>query len=184
MVKWLRENMVARWLLTALRIWIGVEWIRAAAEKIGSPVWTGSKAGVAVGGFLQGALANATGAHPAVQGWYANFIKGFALPHAAMFSYLVSYGELLVGIGLVLGCFTMWAALMGAMLNTVYLLAGTTSTNPNMLIWQSLLLVAGFNAAYYGFDHYVIPFVRNFIRRQGPPRTAAGGPGAGGHKVA
>ncbi|WP_083520720.1 DoxX family membrane protein [Alicyclobacillus kakegawensis] len=160
MVAWLRNHVYARWLLTVLRVWIGVEWIRAALEKIGSPVWTGAKAGTAISGFLGNAVKLSQGDHPAVQGWYASFLRGFALPHATAFSYLVSYGELLVGIGLVLGCLTTAAAFFGAAMNLAYLLAGTTSTNPNMLVWQVLLLVAGFNAAAVGLDHWVIPYLR------------------------
>ncbi|GGJ02685.1 hypothetical protein GCM10010885_10000 [Alicyclobacillus cellulosilyticus] len=165
MVQWLRNSVVARWLLTVLRIWIGVEWIQAATEKIGSPVWTGAKAGVAVSGFLQHALTLTGGAHPAVQGWYGGFIRNVALPNAKLFSYLVSYGELLVGIGLILGCFTTFAALAGVVMNMSYLLAGTTSTNPNMVIWQVLLLVAGANAGYYGLDYFVLPYVRRLYRK-------------------
>lgn len=163
MVRWLRERVVARWLLTILRVWIGIEWIRAALEKIGSPAWTGAKAGTGVTGFLKGAVAASQGAHPSVQGWYASFISHFALPNATLFSFAVTFGELLVGIALVLGCFTTFVALMGIVMNMAYLLAGTTSTNPNMVIWQMFLLIAGFNAAYYGLDYFIIPRVRKLI---------------------
>ncbi|MCL6631742.1 MAG: DoxX family protein [Alicyclobacillus herbarius] len=175
MVAWLRNNAYVRWLLTVVRIWIGIEWIQAAMEKIGSPVWTGSKAGVAISGFLGNAVKQSQGAHPAVQGWYASFLKGFALPHATLFSYAVSYGELLVSIGLVLGCLTTAAAFFGAVMNLSYLLAGTTSTNPNMLLWQVLLLVAGFNAAMIGLDYWLIPYLRQLavrIRHRGGSRPA------------
>ncbi|SDW91992.1 DoxX protein [Alicyclobacillus hesperidum] len=102
MVKLLRENVFVRGILTALRIWIGVEWIHASLTKIGSSVWTGSQAGIAVEGFLRSAVAQSTGTHPNVQAWYASFIKQFALPHARLFSYAVSFGELLVGIACIL----------------------------------------------------------------------------------
>jgi thiosulfate dehydrogenase [quinone] large subunit len=163
MVEWLRQSVYARWLLTVLRLWIGVEWVRAASEKVGSPVWTGPKAGVAISGFLSKAVKLSQGAHPEVQSWYASFIKGFALPHAVLFSYLVSYGELLVGLGLILGCLTTAAAFFGAVMNVSYLLAGTSSTNPNMLIWQVLLMVAGFNAACIGLDRWIIPYLRQHV---------------------
>ncbi|WP_067622524.1 DoxX family protein [Alicyclobacillus acidiphilus] len=165
MVKLLRENVYARCILTALRIWIGVEWVRASLEKIGSPAWTGAQAGTGVDGFLKGAIAQSTGPHATVQAWYATFVKDFALPHAKLFSYTVSFGELLVGIALVLGCLTTFAALMGIVMNMAYLLAGTSSTNPNMIVWQMILLIAGFNAAYFGLDYFIIPWLRKFVRR-------------------
>ncbi len=146
-------------LWAAVRIWLGWQWLEAGLGKIFSPVWTGEKAGVAVGGFLQGALAKATGEHPLVQGWYAGFIKSFALPQAKFFSYLVAYGEVLVGIGLILGTFTVFAAVMGALMNLNYMLAGTTSTNPTMYTLSILVIIAGANAGLIGLDYWLRPFV-------------------------
>ncbi len=168
MVAWLRNHVVARFIMTVLRIWLGWQWVSAAVEKLGSPVWTGSKAGVAITGFLQHAASLSQGPHPDVQGWYASFINAVALPDATFFSYLVSWGELLVGLALILGIFTTFAALMGALMNTVYLLAGTSSSNPNMLIIEALVMVAGFNAAVYGLDYWVIPWFRRIMKHEGP----------------
>ena len=166
MVRWLRNNAYARWLLTVLRIWIGWQWVSAAVEKVGSPVWTGAQAGTAISGFLGHAASLSTGAHPTVQAWYADFIRGFALPNAQFFSYLIAYGELLVGIALITGTFTTFAALMGAAMNTAYLLAGTSSTNPNLLIGEVFVLIAGYHAAAYGLDHWIIPWFRKAMHYQ------------------
>lgn len=144
-------------LWTILRIWLGYEWISAGIEKISNPAWVGSKAGVAVTGFLKGALAKATGDHPLVQGWYANFIQSVALPNAKVFSYLVAYGELLVGISLILGALTIVGLLAGAFMNLNYMLAGTTSTNPNLYTAAILLMAAGANAYLFGLDRFILP---------------------------
>lgn len=45
--------------------------------------------------------------------WYAAFIDAVVLPNAALFGYLVMYGELLVGLALILGIVTRVAALVG-----------------------------------------------------------------------
>lgn len=102
-------------------------------------VWVGEKAGVAVTGFLKGALAKTGGEHPDVQGSYAWFSQHVALPHAAAFSYLVAFGELCVGIALILGLFTGLAAFFGgflnaSFLNASFLLAGAVSLNPLLFI--------------------------------------------------
>lgn len=144
-------------LWTVLRIWLGYEWISAAIEKISNPTWVGSKAGVAITGFLKGALAKATGDHPLVQGWYANFIQSVALPNAKVFSYLVAFGELLVGISLILGALTIVGLLAGAFMNLNYMLAGTTSTNPNLYTVAILLIAAGANAYIFGLDRFILP---------------------------
>lgn len=159
-VRWLRENVSARVILTILRIWIGWQWLVASLEKLGSPAWTGAQSGSAITGFLQHAVTLSTGNHPSVQGWYASFISGVALPSAGFLTYLVPIGEILIGIALISGTVTTFAALMGAFMNTAFLLAGTTSTNPIMLIAEVFILVAGFNAAMYGIDYWFIPWFR------------------------
>lgn len=60
---------------TILRIWLGYQWIVPAIEKLKDPTWVGSQSGVAITGFLKGALAKATGDHPSVQLWYARFVE-------------------------------------------------------------------------------------------------------------
>lgn len=174
MVAWIRNHQYARWIMTILRIWVGWQWVSAAVEKMGSPVWTGNKAGVAITGFLQHAVSLSQGAHPSVQGWYASFLSGAVLPDATFFSYLVSWGELLVGLALIVGAFTTFAALMGAVMNTAYLLAGTSSTNPNMLILEVLVMVAGFNAAVYGLDYWIIPWFRKIMHYEVNPLLDTG----------
>jgi thiosulfate dehydrogenase [quinone] large subunit len=103
------------WLLA--RLYVGYEWFMAGWEKAHSAAWVGSAAGTGVKGFLLGALAKTGGPHPDVTGWYAWFIQHVALPHAVLFSYIVTYGELAVGIALILGLLTGVAAFFGAFMN-------------------------------------------------------------------
>ena len=49
-------------------------------------------------------------------GWYKDFLQDTVLPHAKLFATLQAYGEVAVGIGLVLGLFTGLAALIGLVL--------------------------------------------------------------------
>lgn len=158
-------------LWTVLRIWLGYEWISAGIEKITNPVWVGSKAGVAITGFLKGALAKATGDHPLVQGWYANFIKTVALPNAKVFSYLVAYGEVLVGISLILGALTIVGLLAGAFMNLNYMLAGTTSTNPNLYTAAILLMAVGTNAYVFGLDRFIVPKLSKLFNKNSNIKT-------------
>ena len=70
------------------------------------------------------------------------------------------WGEVLVGIALMLGIFTTFATLMGLTMNFAFLFSGTISTNPQMVIMGMLILVAGHNAAKIGLDRWVIPFLK------------------------
>ncbi|WP_070120437.1 DoxX family protein [Bacillus marinisedimentorum] len=154
-VKWLRENTIASYLLTIIRVYIGYQWLHAGWGKV-----TG---GFDASGFLKGSIGKASGDHPAVQGWWASFLEGFALPNSGLFSFMV--GELLVGIGLILGGLTTFAALMGIVMNFAFMFSGTTSTNPQMTLLTIFILVAGYNAAKIGIDRWIIPFIRQFYAK-------------------
>ena len=145
------------WFWLIVRLYLGYDWFMAGWGKLGSPAWTGDQAGGAVKGFLTGALAKTAGAHPDVSGWYAYFIENFALNHTTFLSYLVVYGEIAVGIGLILGLFTGIAAFFGIVMNFNYLFAGTVSTNPFMLFLQLFLILAWRTAGWLGLDRYVLP---------------------------
>lgn len=146
------------WLWLLLRLYIGWEWLLAGYEKLISPAWFGEHAGSALTGYLNGSLQKTSGAHPDVAGWYAWFIENLVLPHTVIFSYLVSIGEVLTGIALILGLFTSIAALAGGFMNVNYLFAGTVSINPIMLIVEILLILAWRVAGWCGLDRFALPF--------------------------
>jgi len=75
--------------------------------------------------FLQG------GAYP----FMVPVLKNFVLPHATPIAFLVAYGELAIGIALVLGILARTASVCGA----IYMLTLLFSANypgPNALFWQ------------------------------------------------
>ncbi|GCD82158.1 DoxX family protein [Parageobacillus thermoglucosidasius] len=160
-VKWLREHASSSALLVLFRLYLGYAWITAGWHKIVD--------GFDATGFLKGALAKASGEHPAVQSWWAAFIEHVALPNVGFFNVLVPWGELLVGIALILGLFTTFAALMGAVMNFAFMFSGTTSTNPQMILLTIFILVAGANAGRYGLDRWVIPYIHKFVNRTSRP---------------
>ncbi|TCI21045.1 DoxX family membrane protein [Exiguobacterium sp. SL-10] len=162
---WQNHN-IATGILTVLRLWLGYEWLTAGWGKI-----TG---GFASEGFLNNALTLATGDHPAVAGWWAAFLENFAIPNAALFDVLIPYGEFLVGLGLLLGALTRSAAFFGLVMNMAFLLSGTVSTNPTMLIVSVLILVAGYNAGKLGVDGlFLRKFVETKVLHRSPNRQIA-----------
>lgn len=154
MRKWM-ENKVVAGLLAVLRIWLGVQWLQAGWGKV-----TG---GFDASGYLNGAIAKAAGEAPVVQAWYATFLETVALPNAKMFSFLVAWGELLVGIGLIVGALTIPALIAGGFMNLNFLWAGTISTNPTLLIVAVILLFARKGATYWGADRFLAPIVKNYF---------------------
>lgn len=145
------------WIWIIPRLYIGYKWLSAGWGKLNNPAWVGAKSGTALTGFINGALTKTSGANPDVQGWYSVFLKNFVLPHAVPWSYAVSIGETLVGIGLILGVFTGIAAFFGILMNTSYLMAGTVSLNPEMLIISVFLILAWKTAGWWGLDRWLLP---------------------------
>lgn len=152
---WIRTNKVAMWLITFLRIYVGYQWVTAGWGKL-----TG---GFDAGGFLNGAIAKATGDHPAVQGWWAAFLENAALPGVKFFNILIPLGEFLVGLGLIFGTFVTFAALMGLVMNAAFLLSGTVSTNVQLLLMEVLIVAAAANGGKIGLDRWVLPYLRNMF---------------------
>ena len=147
------------WIWLIARLYVGWIWLEAGLEKVQNPAWTGSTAGVAMKGFIMGAIAKASGEHPAVQDWYAGFLNSVVIPNISVFSYLVAYGELLVGIALILGIFTGIAAFFGGFMNMNFLLAGTVSVNPILFLFELFLILAWRVAGWWGLDRYLLPFL-------------------------
>ncbi|WP_366248814.1 DoxX family protein [Terribacillus aidingensis] len=160
-IQWIRNSKAAAALWAVIRIYLGYSWLTGGLGKL-----TGG--GFDASGFLQGAVAQAGGDHPAVQGWWAVFLEQVALPNAGLFSFLVMWGEILVGIALILGVFTNFAALMGITMNFAFLFSGTVSTNAQMVLLTVFLLVAGANAGRYGLDRWVIAYLRNHYPKHAP----------------
>lgn len=143
----------------AIRVYLGWLWLVAGWEKVTDPAWVGSEAGVAVAGFARGAVEQAGGEYPSVSGWYASFLEGFVLPNATLFSYVVAFGELLVGLGLIVGLFTGIAAFFGGFMNASFLFAGTVSTNPLMFVLATWLVLAWRVAGHWGLDRWALPLI-------------------------
>ena len=159
------ENPVSRFLFSdtrsafiwlIIRLYVGYAWLKAGWGKVQSDAWTGENAGTALQGFVQGSLAKSQeGAD--VTGWYASFLENSVLPNAKVFSFAVAYGELLVGLGLVVGLLTGIAAFFGALMNVSFLLAGTLGMNPLLFILATWLVLAWKVAGWYGLDRWALP---------------------------
>ncbi|MES2210849.1 MAG: DoxX family protein [Chloroflexota bacterium] len=142
-----------------IRLFIGFSWIEAALHKITGPGWLDG------GSALEGYWANAVsipekGRPPISFEWYRDFIN-FLLNNDSQswFAPLIAFGELAVGIGLVVGALVGVAAFFGALMNMSFLLAGSASTNPVLFTFAIGLILAWRVAGYYGMDRYLLPML-------------------------
>ncbi len=159
MNNFIRKSSVAAAILTFLRVYLGYQWLTGGWGKL-----TGG--GFDATGFIQGAINSAGGDHPAVQSWWATFLETVALPNAGLFSFMVMWGEILVGAALILGIFTNFAALMAITMNFAFLFSGTVSTNAQMVLLTVFIIAAGDNAGRFGLDRWVVPFLKNHKPRR------------------
>ncbi len=150
------------WLI--VRVYLGYTWFMAGWSKFHNPKWIGDEAGTAITGFLHSALLKTSGEHPDVSGWYAYFIEHVVLPHTTLLSYLVTYGEILVGIALILGFLVGISAFFGAFMNFNFLFAGSVSVNPPMLILALILMLAWRVAGFLGIDYFALPKLKRLLR--------------------
>lgn len=156
-MNWLRNNTVAAGILTVVRLYLGWMWLSAGWGKV-----TGEKFNA--GGFLTGAVNN-----PVVKdgepvfGWYVSFLDNFVIPNADLFSFMVSWGEVAVGLGLILGCLTTWAAFFAMVMNFAFMMAGTISHSPTDVIMEIFIAVAGVNAGKFGLDRWVMPYLKGLM---------------------
>lgn len=147
------------WFWLVIRLYVGWAWLEAGWGKIHNAAWVGDKAGAALTGFVQGALAKTAGPHPDVQSWYAWFLTHAVLPNAPAWGYVVAWGEFAVGIGLLVGVLTGVAAFFGAFMNLNFLMAGTVSVNPVLGVMALGLVMAWKVAGYIGIDRWLLPLL-------------------------
>ncbi len=157
--RYIFSSTIFAWVWLIIRVYVGYEWLLAGWSKFNNPVWIGQNGGTAIHGFIMGALKKSAGAHPDVQGWYASFLQTVVDQHAVLFSYLITFGEIAVGLGLIFGAMTGIAATFGFFMNMNFLLAGTVSSNPVLLILQLLLILAWRSAGWIGLDRYLLPII-------------------------
>jgi thiosulfate dehydrogenase (quinone) large subunit len=147
------------WLWLALRVWLGYKWIDAALHKVTDAAWV--QTGLALKGFWERAVMIPDKGRPPISfDWYRDFLTYLLNIEAyTWFGKLVAYGELLIGVALILGAFVGIAAFFGAFMNWNFLMAGTASTNPVLFVIAILLVLAWKVAGYIGLDYYLLPFL-------------------------
>lgn len=145
------------WLI--VRLYIGYQWIGSGWGKFNNPEWM--ETGNAILAYWTRALGNTpTGSPVIVYPWYRTFIQ-FLVDSGShpWFAKLIVFGEIAVGLGLIVGALVGVAAFFGALMNMSFLMAGTVSTNPVLFFLAILLILAWKNAGYLGIDRFLLPLL-------------------------
>jgi thiosulfate dehydrogenase [quinone] large subunit len=142
------------WLI--IRVLLGLAWLNPGLSKLGNPAWM--QTGEALKGFWTTAVQiPGEGKPPIAFDWYRDFIQRMLDSGSYVwFAKLVAIGETAVGIALIIGAFVGIAAFFGAFMNWNYIMAGSASTNPLLLIAAILLVLAWKVAGYWGVDYVLL----------------------------
>jgi thiosulfate dehydrogenase [quinone] large subunit len=147
-----------------VRLYVGFSWLEAGLHKV---LDTGATSNYIINGagllsFWQRIAAiPAAPAKPVITyDWYRSYIQFMVDNHwEGVFGKVIAFGETAVGIGLILGAFVGIAAVGGAFMNLNFMLAGSASTNPVLLLLGFLLVLSWKTAGYIGLDRYLLPIL-------------------------
>jgi thiosulfate dehydrogenase (quinone) large subunit len=146
------------WLV--VRVYVGYQWLTSGIGKFTNPAWMVT--GEALQGYWMRAVAIPEApARPLITfDWYRVFLQSMLDSNSHVwFAKLLVVGEILVGIALILGIFTAIAAFFGGFMNWNFMMAGTASTNPVLILLSILLILAWRNAGHWGLDRFVLPII-------------------------
>lgn len=135
---------VPRWTLVYPRILLGWMWLNAGLDKVHADGWS-----------MMEVVGDARS-----YGWYRVFIDGVAIPHQALFNFLVTWGETAAGVSLILGAASRLGAGTAVFLSLNYALV--QGRNPlrfsgwdSVYMWLAVIMLLGSAGRCLGVDQYL-----------------------------
>ena len=144
------KEQIPRALLVILRVHVGIIFIMGSWSKISDlPNWPTR---------MQGALENFF--MPNSHAFYRGFLENVVIPNIELFSTLIAFGELAIGIALVLGLTTRLFALLAAFYTLNYMLMKGAlpwqpSSNDAAFMVVSIVLMLGAAGRSFGIDYFL-----------------------------
>lgn len=158
LARFLFDSTRMAWLWAIVRIWLGWYWLDSGWGKVSGGAWAG---GEGLRGFWTNAVSIPEGGRPPIAfDWYRNFIQ-FMLDQGwyTWFADVIMWGEVIIGIMLILGAFVGIFAFAGAFMNWNFIMAGAASANGLMFAASVLLILAWKVAGWWGLDRWLLPLV-------------------------
>ena len=129
-----RSARIRIWPIVLLRVYTGVFFLYYGIRKVANPNFSDGLAG-----FVTANLDEAVS-------FYRPFLEHVVLPYQGIFAFMVGFGELLIGLALILGLATRYAAFAGAFMVLNFWLAkgqGVLDAQNHDVIWFVILIVLG-----------------------------------------
>jgi thiosulfate dehydrogenase (quinone) large subunit len=151
-VAWLRQSKVASVAWLAVRVWVGCMWVQAGWSKVfgaeNSAFLHNGGAGVA------GFAGHGTPAYS----WWGDVMHNFVVPNASWIAVIVAFGELAIGLGLVVGFLTRTAAIASLLLLFTYIMSGTASVCAFYALCAIIVLATWRTSTWIGLDGVIAGF--------------------------
>lgn len=163
LIKALFNNTKWSWLWLIVRVYVGYQWLTASLHKLVDPKWM--QTGEALKGYWLNAvrIPEAPARPPINYDWYRTFIQSMLDSQSYVwFAKLIAVGEFLVGVALIIGLFVGLAAFFGGLMNFNFLLAGSLSSGPVLLLLEILLMVAWKTAGHLGVNYFIHKYLGTF----------------------
>ncbi|EIT83690.1 hypothetical protein A374_19260 [Fictibacillus macauensis ZFHKF-1] len=126
-MKWV--HMVLGFVFSIARIVFGFMWIQSGYEKL-------------TGGFGVESLIPVIAQNTDSPEWFKEFFANVVSPYSSLFDIIIPWGELLIGVGLLIGLFITPALVMSIFVNVNYILGDMIFTYPTQILFATILLVA------------------------------------------
>lgn len=155
---WRERSGQIGWALLPLRLFLGVTMVYASLTKLLDPAYLDAEAPGGVHRQMQLAVA-----HSPIGG-----LVSFSAEHATAVGLLIAFGELAVGLGMLLGLFTRIAALGGLVLSLSFFLTVSWNTSP-YFYGPDVVFLAAFTPFVIAGDGGVLSWqaaIRRGVRRQ------------------
>ncbi|HEV2655387.1 MAG TPA: TQO small subunit DoxD [Ktedonobacteraceae bacterium] len=164
--KSLDNTHIAPWVLLPLRLFFAVTFLYAGIQKFTDPQFLHPGT---IGFIGRQMLAYAKGSP------IGGLLTGVVVPHALLFGYLVAFGEIAIGLGVLFGFLLRPAAFFGMLLSLIFFLSVTWHVYPYfygadivfVFGWLTLLLNGPLNTGLPTLDAYL---TLHFLPRFSPER--------------
>lgn len=160
------------WVIVPLRLFLGVTFVYAGLQKLTDPQYFNPAARGYIGTQIVG-FAHGSPLH--------DFLLNVAAPHAVLFGACVAYGELAIGLGVLVGLLLRPAAFFGLLLNLIFFLSADWHVYPYfygsdivyLFGWLTLLLAGPANQVLPALDTWLAIRLIERAKPREQPRWAA-----------
>ncbi|MFC3745117.1 DoxX family membrane protein [Paenibacillus sp. GCM10012306] len=133
---------IAGWVFSATRVLVGWMWFKSGYDKLS-------------GGFGVEGLVPVIAANRDTPEWYKAFFSHVVSPLAPAFDVIIPIGEILIGIGLILGLLIVPALVMSVFVNANYILADMIFTYPTDILVATILLTGKRFTMYVSVERWL-----------------------------